>query len=304
LDNLILSGRTKNDIEKQVAKVLRNLGDPEPPLRLEEVRAVLRLDRAYYSYQDTGVISETIHRLKVAGKQILARPTILLEVIGKLSLKALWVPDRKRILIDSELPVIKQRWAEAHEIGHGLIPWHEVMLHGDHLQTLSLACQHNLEAEANFAAGRLLFMQGQFDDRLLASPLSIDHLRRLAKEFGNSVTSTLWRAVEGLGVPCVGLVSIHPLHERSAEAETVRYLIRSARFASEFTSVCESELFSLLRTYCRRGNGPLGAAEIVLTDSNGEEHVFLFETFFNRHEALTLGIHQGAWNPHSLVVSA
>ena len=47
--------------------------------------------------------------------------TILKEVIGKLGLKALLLPDRRRILLDSETPDLKQRWSEAHEIGHDLI---------------------------------------------------------------------------------------------------------------------------------------------------------------------------------------
>jgi len=36
--------------------------------------------------------------------------------------------------------------------------------------------------------------------------------------------------------------------------------------------------------------GPLGDDEVVLIDQNGDRHAFRFETFFNGHEALTLGI--------------
>jgi Zn-dependent peptidase ImmA (M78 family) len=155
------------------------LADPQPPLRLELVRDILELDRAYYSSSDCGVLADTVHRLKLAGKQILLRPSILLDVVKKLELKALWVPDRKRILIDSELPKAKQRWGEAHEIGHSLLPWHEAVLHGDERRTLSLACQQQVEAEANFAAGRLLFLQEAFTERLLSSPLTFDWVKKL-----------------------------------------------------------------------------------------------------------------------------
>jgi hypothetical protein len=125
LQNKHLDERTARDIDSKVRKVLRDLGNPKPPLRLEYVRDVLELDRAYYSSTDDGVLHETVHRLKMAGKQVIRRPRLLLEVVKKLELKALWVPDRNRILIDAELPSAKQRWGEAHEIGHSLLPWHE-----------------------------------------------------------------------------------------------------------------------------------------------------------------------------------
>lgn len=131
MQNKFLGERSARDIDKRVAKLLKDLGNPEPPLRLEVVRELLELDRAYYSSSDKGVLRETAHRLKVAGKQVIRRPVLLLDVVRKLELKALWVPGRKRILIDSELASPKQRWGEAHEIAHSIIPWHEPVMHGD-----------------------------------------------------------------------------------------------------------------------------------------------------------------------------
>jgi len=112
------------DIDQFVAKVLADLGHPEPPLKLTDVRELLRLDKGFYSSTNDSAIQEVVHQLRVAGQQVLARPTILKDVIGKLGLKALLLPDRRRILIEAETPDLKQRWSEAHEIGHDLIPWH------------------------------------------------------------------------------------------------------------------------------------------------------------------------------------
>lgn len=51
-------------------------------------------------------------------------------------------------------------------------------------------------------------------------------------------------------------------------------------------------MFEALQQYCSNAaGGPLGAAEVILLDVNGKEHVFWFETFFNRYEALTLAYH-------------
>ncbi len=103
MQNVFLNGRTSSDIDKRVAKILKDLGNPDPPLRLELVRELLELDKAFYSAADSGVLEETVHRLRMAGKQVIKRPCLLLDVVRKLDLKALWVPNRKRILIDTEL---------------------------------------------------------------------------------------------------------------------------------------------------------------------------------------------------------
>ena len=45
---------------------------------------------------------------------------ILGQAIRKLDLRALFLMDQDRILIDQELHHAKHRWAEGHEIGHKL----------------------------------------------------------------------------------------------------------------------------------------------------------------------------------------
>lgn len=160
--SISLGHRTVADIDGQVAKVLRGLGQPEPPIDLRVVRELLKLDRGYYSTTDDSLLRETLSRLKVAGQQVLLRPTILRDAVRSLSLKALYLPDQKRILLDQDLPLIKHRWNEAHEIGHDLIPWHAGMMLGDTEQTLTPSCHEIVEAEANYAAGQLLFMADRF----------------------------------------------------------------------------------------------------------------------------------------------
>lgn len=290
MQNSFLTERTERDIDKRVSKILKDLGDPDPPLRLEVVRELLRLDLAYYSSSDQRLLAETVHRLLVAGKQVIRRPGLLWDAVRKLELKALWIPDRKRILIDKELPPKKQRWGEAHEIGHSILPWHEAAMHGDMKQTLSPTCEHQIEAEANFTAGRLLFLQDLFTDRLRSSPLNIDWIKSLSGVFGNTITSTLWRAVEAADSPVFGLVSQHP--RQAIGEEPIRYFIRSRTFVGQFSGVTPNQVFGSLQTFCRNGRGPLGQNQVVLYDSNGDQHVFLVECFFNGYEALTLGIYQ------------
>lgn len=302
--NLRLRARTAHDIDERIERVLRGLGLPEPPLRLEEVRELLKLDREFYTADDPSLVREVVSRIRVATVQVAQRPMLLLDAIRKWSLQALYVPDRKRILLDASLPEKKHRWSEAHEIGHSLIPWHDDVMHGDNRHTLLPQCQAQIEAEANFAAGRLLFLRDRFTVEAHDLPVTIASIQALNVTFGNTISSTLWRFVETVGAerPMVALISCHP-HPALRPADfnalqPCRHCIQSPAFAARFAQVSERALFEAVSGYCNAKNGgPIGSAEVTLRDDNGNDHLFLFESFYIRYrppgvgEALTLGVH-------------
>lgn len=295
----MLSAKTAGDIDKHVARVLRGLGDPEPPLRLEDVRELLKLDLQFYQAHDPGFAQEMVSRIKVGARQVIARPTLLIDAIRKLSLKALYVPDRKRILIDQDLPPLKLRWNEAHEVGHSLLPWHEAIMHGDTQHTLSQACHEQVEAEANFAAGKLLFLGERGADELRSLAPTIESVKQIKARYGNTISTTLYHMVEraSLGRAMVGCMSGHPHPSRRKgdfdPAHPCKHLVFSPEFDAQFGHYTGAKIFDLIASYCgAQSGGPLGAAEILLTDVNGDQHVFDFETFFNRYDALTLGVYK------------
>ena len=129
------SAHTAAAIEAQVDKVLRGLGNPEPPLILRDVRELQRLDRYFYTTENNSLLREFISQLRVGARQVIERPMLLLDAVKTMNLKAFYVPDRKRILIDELVPKLKHRWIEAHEITHDLLPWHHDMMlrHGPDL---------------------------------------------------------------------------------------------------------------------------------------------------------------------------
>lgn len=284
------------DIEASVRRVLREL-EAEPPLHLSIVRELLELDRHYFSSRDTGLLNDTVSRLRRAGRQLVLRPTLLLDAVSTAKLSALWLPDKKRILIDDEMPDLKKRWAESHEIGHSLTEWHRDFLLGDDRFTLSAECHETLEAEANYAAGELLFLQERFILEARSREPSLATIRELARTFSNTQTSTLWRLAEKAykNKPLVGVICNHP-HYLEDDFDTVhpcRYVVESEAFREQFSTVSEVELFCAIRSYCTlKKGGPLGERELPLTDVNGCEHIFHFETFFNRYDALTLGVYR------------
>ena len=179
-------------------------------------------------------------------------------------------------------------------------------MHGDNNWTLSQACHENIEAEANFGAGRLLFLRDRFTQEALDLSLSLASVKLLHGEFGNTFSSTLWRFVETVGTerPIIGMISCHPhVSKRPADfnpADPCRHCIQSPAFAEHFGSLTEIDLFEAVASYCApKMGGPLGTAELILTDDNGDEHRFVFESFFIRYrapavgEALTLGVYEG-----------
>ena len=287
------------DIRDQVDKILGGLDNPEPPLDLRDVRELLKLDCQFYSTKDTSSLREYVSKVMVGAKQLAKRPSLMLDVVRRAGLKALWIPDRKRILLSEELPQLKRRHAEAHEITHSITPHHRLFLFGDDRETLRASCHEKLESEANFGSGQLLFLRGRFLAEARDLPRTLNTVQALAKTFGNTLTMTLWRLVEEAQAdePMFGIISSHPkrLGEDFNPQAPCRYFVESPAFRGSFgAAVTEVAAFGAIQSYASwaRG-GPLGEDDVVFNDCRGERHCFHMETFFNGYEALTLGTHRG-----------
>jgi hypothetical protein len=297
MKNVTVGGYEKRDIQQQVAKLLRGIGNPEPPLQLSDVLELLQLDLQYFRSGNDDVVREIVSRVKIGIKQIIFRPTLLWDVIRKANLSALWLPDQKRILIDANSPALKHRWFSGHEVIHGITYWHAQFLLGDTTKELNPMCAEVIEAEANYGAGQLLFLQERFTAEAKDMPMCLTTVQKLAKKFGNTITSTLWRYVEEVcdECPVVALVTAHPHYVTEAKdpLEPCRRCIGSAKFKTEFGHLSELALFGKLFGYCSYNKkGALSWDEVVLTDANGQNHFFHFESFSNGYDVLTIGVHQ------------
>lgn len=286
----------KRDIRAQVDRLLRDLSNPEPPLRLPDVRALLAIDLQYYRSSDPGLISELTHRFNVfVRKSIPDLGRHLLSALAKSRLCAFWVPEASRILVDMDVPEPKHRWLEAHEIIHSITPWHRNFLLGDNLQTLDPTCHASLEAEANYGAGRLLFLQDRLAAEARDLALSFDSIKLLSKRYHNSIISTFWRAVEDRDPdqPVFGMVSVHPLHADIGQHDGPnpwRYYIRSAAFRAQFPAVQPEHAFGLVTQYAgHRRTGPVFTATHALRDARGDGWEFQLESFSTKYALLTLG---------------
>lgn len=284
-----------SDIDRIVGRLLRELGDPEPPLSLDMVREALKLDLKFYSSSEHSAVEEITHRVKVGAKQLFLRPGLLVDAIRKAKLSALWMPDSKRIMIDDSIPKLKHRWIEGHEIGHSLIPWHKEMLFGDTEYTLDPVCHEIIEGEANYAAAQLLFMRGRFAKEARDLPLDFKSIKALSKRYGNTITTSLWRAVQEREPKSAvfGLVSCHPRHPEigtGTDGEKIRYFIRSEGFLDRFSNISREYAFEAVAqsaSWAKRGT--IVDAVHVLTDVNGDRFNFKIESFCNGHALLTMG---------------
>jgi hypothetical protein len=284
-----------DDICKIVDRMLRDLGNPEPPLDLVQVRSLLDLNLRYYSTADPSFLQEVTHHLSMAGRQLIREPMRLFDAVRKSGLTALWLPKSKSILIDQAVPKPKHRWIEGHEIGHSMIPWHREFLFGDNEITLDPTCHATIEAEANYASARMLFLQDRFGAEARDSALNFKTVQAMAKRYGNTLTTTFWRIIEDRtpDLPVFGMMTAHPHHPhigRGDQGEEIRYFIRSQAFRQKFGAMTAEQGYALITKHAtRRSRGPVFTATDVLIDDRGEVHEFVFESFCNTYALLTIG---------------
>lgn len=283
------------DIEESIRRLLRDLGNPEPPLRLDDVRAIQKLDLTYYSKSDLNLLDEMAHRVTLAGHKITTSARRMLDVVTKAGLKALIVPEQRKIYIDKDVVDKKRRFIQAHEITHDLLPWHKSLLLGDNEDSLSPRCHQEMEAEANYGARHLIFLGDRFASEVRDHQPEWKALQKLSKDYGNTITTTLWQTVQCWDntVPMFGMIGRHPYHADigvRAGAADVAYFIRSDCFMEKFGHVTDAETYSAMCSYVRRNRrGPVGDGMCLFTDANGDSCEFHLTSFCNGYDLLTMG---------------
>jgi hypothetical protein len=279
---------TRVEIERIAAATLRDAGVIEPPLPVEHLLEHVQLYRDYYDLTNPGFLDRVKHKLRIQGQR-------LADIINKVRLQAVLLFDENRICIDQGLPKIKHPWASCHETGHRLLPWHKPFFFGDTAQTLDPAYQADLEAEANHAAGWLLFLGDRFtqDARNLAP--TIDAVKILAKRYGASLTTTLRRYVEqGPDLAMAMLVSTPPWEQPpDDQQDRSRHFIPSDRFAELFPHVSAESLRNTLDSHTgyKRG-GKVAEFRFDLVDICKDRHELRAWSFNNQHYLLTLFVEE------------
>jgi Zn-dependent peptidase ImmA (M78 family) len=300
-----VSKRSAEDIEEHIDRVLKDMGHPEPPLKLEDVRDLLRLNLTYYTKEDLNLLDEIAHQTVMAGNLVMTKAKQMRDVIAKVGLKGLLLSEDRQIFIDDEVKDLKKRFVIAHEIAHDVIPWHQSLLLGDNEETLSPRCYQKMEVEANYGARRLMFLGGRYKEETLSQAFDWKVVQKLSKRFGNTLSTSLWEQVncQDEHGPAFGMISKHPYHAgigMRAGGENVAYFITSGKFDLQFSNLGPEDGFDALQSYVTRGKrGPIGEGICILHDISGIAHEFHMTSFCNTYDVLTMGTYVG---PRKLVI--
>jgi Zn-dependent peptidase ImmA (M78 family) len=279
---------TRAEIERIAAATLRDADLKEPPLSVERLLEHVQLHRDYFDLSNPSFLERAKHRLLVSGRK-------LVEVLNKVRLQAVLLFDESRVCIDQELPRIKHPWASCHEIGHRALPWHKPFFFADTAQTLDPTYQADLEDEANFAAGRLLFLGDTFSQEACDVSPTILAIKALAQRYRASLTATLRRYVEqGPDVAMAMLVSTAAWNEVPDDQQRrSRHFVPSPRFALLFPEMSAEGLrVAVDRHASYRRGGTVADFSLGLLDMRGELHELRAWTFNNQHYLLTLFIEE------------
>lgn len=289
---------TRAEIQRLAAATLRDAGLTEPPLAVETLLDHVQLHRDYYDLASPTFLDRAKHKLRIQGQR-------LVDLLDKVRLQAVLLFDEDRICIDQELPRIKHPWASCHEIGHRVLPWHKPFFFGDTAQTLDPAYQADLEAEANYAAGRLLFLGDRFTDDARDLLPTIDAVKSLAKRYRASLTTTLRRYVEqGPDLAMAMLVSTAPWGRPPDDQEhRWRHFVTSERFLGLFPDVSAESLRTVLDSHVsyKRG-GTVADFRFPLQDARGDRHELRAWSFNNQHYLLTLFVEERRITPVRFVM--
>lgn len=290
---------TRVEIERVAAATLHDAGLTEPPLCVEELLRHVQLHRDYYDLANPGFLDRAKHKLRIQGR-------MLVDIIHKVRLQAVLLFDENRICIDQDLPKLKHPWASCHETGHRLLPWHKPFFFGDTAQTLDPAYQADLEAEANYAAARLLFLGDRFSEEARDLIPTVEAVKSLAKRYRASLTTTLRRYVEqGPDLAMAMLVSTPPWAEQPIDQEyRWRHFVPSERFSLLFPDVCADPLRKEIDSHAvyRRG-GTVAEFRLGLVDARGDRHELRAWSFNNQHYLLTLFVEERRLHEVRIVMS-
>lgn len=106
-------------------------------------------------------------------------------------LRGILFVDRNLVLARNDGYERRTKWVLGHELGHWKLPWHIQILYKCTQFDLCHTARKQMEREANFYSGELLFLGDTFKEMLFYSQLSLDQIKSLANRFLMSKESTL-----------------------------------------------------------------------------------------------------------------
>lgn len=207
-----------------------------------------------------------------------------------------YVRSERTVFIDTTQAEPRVLFTDAHEAIHAACEWHDAALHWDGVDELFRQRQDQVEGEANYGAGHLIFQGGRFHRVALEDAVSLATPLALADRFGASRVAAAHFYTEEHPDPVALLVlgryirlgsDTYPIwrsvHSRSFGE---RYGDLGARFPQGVkASDVGNAPFASVLSACRTAIDP-PSDRIELTDLAGKPRPFVAEAFFNQYVQL------------------
>jgi hypothetical protein len=280
---------TCQEIDKAINRTLKDAGLKEPPFLIEDILEYLDVDREFYDLEDVTLLRRFWHKVKIKGQK-------LVNIVRKVDLHAIWLPDRDQILVDTSLPEPKKEWASFHDSVHTILEWHRPYFLGDTAQTLDPDFQEMLEGEANYGSSCLMFGGKLFTKEALDTTPEWKSIGLMKKRYKKSWVTTARRYVQFSHDLPMALVISTPWWKDipDDQGDRCRHFIPSKKFLINFACVNPNMILPEIaeNSHERRG-GPVGEFGLCLPDVNTEMHEFYAESFFNQHDIITFIVYRG-----------
>lgn len=184
MTKLQLATGDEDDVRKYARGALRaaSAGD-RLPVSLSDIAAAVNLQK--HSLFDLGGPDDLPPAIRSIYKRLKGTVLGLLDV------------EERRYFVDTSLSVERQRFTEAHEIGHDALPWHKRAYYGDDLHTLAPDTRESLEIEANLFSAEILFAGKRFNREADDWAPSLDVPLALNSSFQVSAAAAIRRYVAG-----------------------------------------------------------------------------------------------------------
>lgn len=287
---------TRLEMDKVVRHTLKKARIAGPPVKIEPLLEYLGLHRGFYDLQNPDLLDRAKHKIRVGG-------TVLAEIVRKIKLMSVLLPDEKRIIVDAGLPKIKRDWPSFHEASHKIFEWHRPFFFGDTAQTLDPVGHEVLENEANYGASALMFCGSVFSEEASRTIPCWASVEELKKRYGKSYQMTLRRYVEHGPDHTMAMLVSTPSWEDKPEDQPGRWrhFAWSPQFEEIFSTAQAATLLGAVDMHAlpRRG-GPVADFNCFLKDDDGNLHEFHGESFFNGYDLLTLFVHKQKSNHRNI----
>lgn len=286
-DDSSLSVAQKARIRKEAERALRAAGALGVlPTPIEEIMKVADVREVEEDVLNPSFISKLLGKAEKAGQAV---KMAVSKVIG------LFHASDGLIFIDRSLMQVKQSFVRLHESAHGFLPWQRPMyaVVQDCDNALDPHTADLFDREANNFASEVLFQLDMFRDQAEEQPFSIFTPVNLAKSYKASNYSAIRQYVSKNHRTCAVLVINMPeMCFETGFRATLRRVVVSDSFAKQFGNVSWQETFTpddeiggLIPLGKRRASGQ---RTIGLSDSNGQMHECVAESFSTGHQVFVL----------------